>query len=784
MIRKFSITSPLVLACLSAVCAASLYAETPLLVENGEARASIVIAEEPPRTVLLAAEELQEYVKKLSGAELPIGNKPDDAYPLTIFIGKSSFTDELGITDEGLDHGAFQIVSTDDALILIGGDSDFTPTEPWHRRAPPEPEQQQAWEEITGRDWMNPMIRLFRSQNRETGLWLQDEGGSLNAVHEFLRSLGVRWYMPGDIGEVVPPMPSIPLEPVDTTVHPEFKARVLAWPGASYLVADRDGVMWYRRLGLNDGHTILGVSPTRSHGMRLILGHPEQQEKNPEFYAVYGGERETSKGGTGTPSLHSEALIQETIDFARAVFDHYDEAMVDIWPTDGFLRCETSPKDLSDSDYVWTFVDRVAREVYKTHPDRWISSGAYSIYSSPPESIEVLSPNVVVHVGSVAGAEAWKDRVAPGNLFKNTNNLRSLWYFNERMPFPILFPRQIAQDMQVFRGHTLGERSEVARRGEISWHKPGVNHLNHYVLSRYHWNSDENIDALLEEYYEKFYGPAGSFVQEAFELAEEHIPLRVAGLRTLQPIDPNVKIRFHELLQEARETAGESVYRDRIDLLLSEIEPIEVAWQELRDLEDGVDPRADAPLVVARDKAASESLTTYELVDLVTGEEASVATTFEVGWDDGALVFDIHCHEPDMENLYITENVWGGDSVAVLLETSVGTYYQLEINPDGDIFDAVRDTRVDSGWSSLADVKIVHGEDHWRAIVRIPVLSEEEGAGDPRHFVVGERASEENPWFVNVGRRRVRDGTKEAYGFSPTGGSYHIQDKFGRLLVQ
>ena len=49
-------------------------------------------------------------------------------------------------------------------------------------------------------------------------LWQFDERGSLNAVCGHLRSLGVRWYLPGELGEVVPKMKSIPLPKLDDTV--------------------------------------------------------------------------------------------------------------------------------------------------------------------------------------------------------------------------------------------------------------------------------------------------------------------------------------------------------------------------------------------------------------------------------------------------------------------------------------------------------------------------------------------------------------------------------------
>ena len=48
------------------------------------------------------------------------------------------------------------------------------------------------------------------------------------------------------------------------------------------------------------------------------------------------------------------------------------------------------------SDYVWDFVNRVAREVRKTHPDKKILNCAYGVYTLPPEKIERLEPNVQV----------------------------------------------------------------------------------------------------------------------------------------------------------------------------------------------------------------------------------------------------------------------------------------------------------------------------------------------------------------------------------------------------
>ena len=103
------------------------------LVENGEPRAEIVIAEKPARTTRLAAQELQTYVEKISGAKLGIVTQPSGNVPVCVFVGRSSHTDKLGVAGVGLEYGAYRIVSGDNWLVLIGDDTNFTPIEPWPR---------------------------------------------------------------------------------------------------------------------------------------------------------------------------------------------------------------------------------------------------------------------------------------------------------------------------------------------------------------------------------------------------------------------------------------------------------------------------------------------------------------------------------------------------------------------------------------------------------------------------------------------------------------------------
>ena len=48
------------------------------------------------------------------------------------------------------------------------------------------------------------------------------------------------------------------------------------------------------------------------------------------------------------------------------------------------------------SDQMWGYINRVALELYKSHPDLLVSGLAYSAYKMPPAKIDKLSPNLVL----------------------------------------------------------------------------------------------------------------------------------------------------------------------------------------------------------------------------------------------------------------------------------------------------------------------------------------------------------------------------------------------------
>ena len=166
----------------------------PSLVKNRKPCADIVISAKPPRAAKLAAAELQTYIVKISGAKLPIVTAPGTNGSAHIYVGKSEYTDQLKVTDEGLKYGAFRMVSGKDYLVLLGHDKDFALSE-YADRFYPDPQALKAWDARTGEHWGNPGAPGWWGYSPTVGIWELDERGTLNAVYEFLRGLGVRWYM-------------------------------------------------------------------------------------------------------------------------------------------------------------------------------------------------------------------------------------------------------------------------------------------------------------------------------------------------------------------------------------------------------------------------------------------------------------------------------------------------------------------------------------------------------------------------------------------------------------
>lgn len=558
------------------------------IVTSGTGNAEIITGTAPTRSATVAAQELQTYVQKISGATLPILTAPASA-TVKIYVGKSAYTDALSITNTDLPNGAFRMISGTNSLVLLGKEADFVPIAPYATSATNRPTALAYWDALTGNKWGNPYQSVFGGYNNELNLWCDDERGTLNAVYQFLRNLGVRWYFPGTVGEVYPTATTIGLPAINLTARPVFGLRQFSQPSNRFKATDEHEPLWQLRLGSNDG-TETSPFPW-THSIQYLLERDELKALRPEHYAEYDGVPATTACmGVGAPRLSSSGLFSDNLDFIRLLFDHYEEPNVGVMPPDGFTRISDTEPDISFhapeqgedgrmSDYVFDYVNRIAAAIEISHPGKMITAGAYSRYRLPPANIEALRPNVQLTL--VRSPNFLVDHEVTALYRKMTDDWLAmlpshqlyLWdKYRHAVPddennlykgVPTYFPHLLADDFQYMRTRSIGYFTEIYRAPaaeEAVWHPLASNHLNMYAASMLYWNPDLDVDAMLEEYYTKFYGPAAAEMKSFVEYCE-------ANWKNV-PTDSGIIPAMKSKIDLALTAAGTgNVYKDRIQII-------------------------------------------------------------------------------------------------------------------------------------------------------------------------------------------------------------------------
>jgi len=187
------------------------------------------------------------------------------------------------------------------------------------------------------------------------------------------------------------------------------------------------------------------------------------------------------------------------------------------------------------SPLVWNFVNRVAHEVSKTHPDKWIGALAYWDYAYHPAEL-VLEPNVVVQmclhtrnwfcpsmeVNDTKVFTEWVE--AEGDrrplylwLYYNFPALQSM--YGGWNGFPSYFAHTAAQQVDMY--------CEAGVRGIFFEHSSefGETHLidvpDLYVSLRMAEDGELDGDELIDEFFAKFYGHGAEPMRKAYELIED-----------------------------------------------------------------------------------------------------------------------------------------------------------------------------------------------------------------------------------------------------------------------
>jgi hypothetical protein len=510
------------------------------LVEDGIPRAVIVMDEAPAPAARLAAMELQHHVEQITGAVLEITNANTDAQGVRILIGESAATRRLGLKAEDFSPQEYLIRITEDTVVLIGRDWEDTEANRNEVGRDTQMRSLSSWRKRINYD--EAVGRQPRGQEAVELPGILDDQGTCYAVYDFLeRFCGVRWYGPTPLNVVVPSTKTLTVSSTEIRRSPSLKHRYGEggnWPMVRAQwnkPSDAQTQLFYRRLRMG-GSKWAGNHSFSSFRDRFLVRNEKSPElwetSRPDFFAV-GWDHE---GNWRHLCLTNPDVIAQVVKDARDYFDGRglkgsqpacgDYFAIVPQDSENWCKCDKCQAILErgkertirgafasghSSDYVFGFVNAVAREVRKTHPDKYILALAYHGYSSLPTF--PLEPNITV-------APCVQTCYGYTGVINNEEKIYSQWVAEKSRPryvwnyFHHPMERAIMQGWKCFPVFMPDVISTWVKRyyhdGIRGFYLCGIGEqADYYLYMQLAFNAEMDENQLLDEFFSRYFGAAG-----------------------------------------------------------------------------------------------------------------------------------------------------------------------------------------------------------------------------------------------------------------------------------
>lgn len=503
------------------------------LTRAGAPAAHIVLPDSPTPQAQRAAEVLQSFIERISGARLPITAESAAETGPAVLVGRSHALDSLGIT---VPSGFSADVSEEGYVVRTIGD------------------------------------RLVLAGNEE-----RIYQGTLYAVYDALDTLGCRWFFPGPFGEVVPTEKTLLFPETDRTERPSFRFRNIWYSG--WMPVSEEDARWFGEWCERNRVNSLSAFSLPGDGTIPRLVPPEKYfDSSPEVFAIgKDGQRQREMICPTEPKAAN--IAAESI---KAFFrEHPDQVTFGFGPPDGSprcycKRCEDAVQgftgkgfgDPSLSDLWFIFANRVATEVYTEFPDRWILTNGYANRVRPPEGVSTLSPNLGIQSAMLSTCTLHRiddprcrqRQIYAEILDRWTSNLRCVFVYDydpgkalDGTPFTSL--RLLGHDMRWLHDHGVwGFWTE----GQNAWNSTL---LNYYVRARLMWDVESDVDGIVRDFCKCFFGPAARPMAKylwAIEKALDNATVHTWWSRPIpwRNVIGNARNRLETLVQKAEKQAA------------------------------------------------------------------------------------------------------------------------------------------------------------------------------------------------------------------------------------
>jgi len=713
-----------------------------VLVEDGRARAKVFVAAKGGPALATLLKELVAAVKETTGAELEVVREMPAADVPAVVIGDCDASRAAGIDPTKLPIEGFAIRTAPNRVFIVG-----------------------SVEKVAGAE-------------NEADAW---------GVADFLeRHVGVRWYWPADRGgRSVQPRKTLAVAPANYTDAPAYRMRV-GWP-PFYNAADgafHVQALYHKLRGGNSWPTRLRVHQPSQWDQVYAKQRPEIFALRPDgtrnVHVLCYGNARTRETFLENIEAHYAGSID---DRRRDTFIHGDTITVSPADTGITCACPDCQKLLEPAAGRWasasrllgTFVSALAADVKKRWPDKTVLYLPYVNYTLAPEGI-VFGDNVEVQLCGMPGVAMYKEPALAEQFQRNIDRWAKLtgrkvqtWDYScwptDRTKAMYQYPHVLADYYRRNRDKLVGTFINGGLLDEWTRH-----HVSMYCWMKLLWDPAFDVDAAMEEYCRRMYGPAAGEVRELLRLQcdrweQVRWPLPTVSPKAVHEVSfpREVVAKMKELLEQARgRAADDEAVSARLAFFAA---PFEAFFAESASVHEGAGLRglvapkvAEAPVVDGKLDDACWALA--EPVTLVRSAgdrqvDARYRTEVRMVWTLEGVAVAMRMAEPNpkalVRDIKTSDDplAWHNDNVEVFLDVTgqkEGRYYQFIINPNPAVWDG-KDG--DATWSAEGmKLAVQVGDDCWTVEMYLPLAA----------LAGGLRPGTGVAWAGQFTRHRISDG--------------------------
>jgi len=733
----------------------------PVVLVNGQRPQAVIVFPKDnsqTRAMRRAAIDLQSLIESSTGAKLPIVETAQD-------VGSAIFLQVVGAkNNDTLKAEGFTIRTAANAVYIIGN----------------------------------------------------DPAGLSHGIYDFLeRSVGVRFYWPvyqnefKDAGTYIPSLKSLVIEPTHYSDAPVFPKRH-RYPSGGPRIGKARMFQHDQRLRCGNSWPI-NLIVHAPHGWSKLY-----KDTRPEIFQLRGdGQRDWVMLCYGNP-MTLQTYIEE-IEFQLAATEPVGrdrrivrDMAVTVSPADMTVacRCEDCQKLWNPdggtyetaSRVLGSFVAQLGRAIQKRWPELTVIYLPYKNYTYAPEGL-TLPSNVEVQLCGMPGLALYKDKQINATEQANIDAWVRLtgrpiqnWHYScwpaNRTDAAYLFPHTVAEHYRANRDKTVGTFINGVKD-----HWPRQ-HLSLYVWLKVLWNPDIDVDAVIDGYCRRMYGPAAGTMKQlvgllidGWEKSNWSTPVLSPTMVYEQSYPRQTVLRIQNLFEQARQQARDN---ERVTRRLNYYAPaLHAFFAESKLLVEGEgikplnmyqvaeDPKIDGRL----DDAAWRNVTPVSFIKADgSGQTPVYPTALKAVWSWQGVTFGFKMTEPDVDKLARdiaadsrdASLIWWNDNVEIFIDpTGQRTgYYQLIINANGAMWTSIG--REDTSWEPPGVLAATHVSDgFWSLEVFVPYTG----------FKDALRPGTGVAWFGNFTRHRVTDRSQREYqGYNvTTGAPSHNQNAFGPM---